>query len=61
MRDLLDLLKLYEAPSNNLPNVDEIEAFKKIIAGRIKQLPDNDNTAKETATAATTTTMIQWQ
>jgi len=46
MRDLLDLLKLYEAPSNNLPNVDEIEAFKKIIAGKIKQLPDNDNTAK---------------
>jgi hypothetical protein len=46
MRDLLDLLKLYEAPSNNLPNVDEIEAFKKIIAGRIKQLPDDDNTAK---------------
>jgi len=46
MRDLLDLLKLYEAPSNNLPNVDEIEAFKKIIAGKIKQLPDDDNTAK---------------
>lgn len=46
MRHLLDLLKLYEAPSNNLPNVDEIEAFKKIIAGKIKQLPDDDNTAK---------------
>ena len=46
MRDLIDLLKLYEAPSNNLPNVDEIEAFKKIIAGKIKQLPDDDNTAK---------------
>ena len=46
MRDLIDLLKLYEAPSNNLPNVDEIEAFKKIIASKIKQLPDDDNTAK---------------
>lgn len=46
MRDLLNLIKLYEAPSNNLPNVDEIEAFKKIIAGKIKQLPDDDNTAK---------------
>jgi hypothetical protein len=46
MRDLLNLIKLYEAPSNQLPNVDEIEAFKKVIAGKIKQLPDDDTTAK---------------
>lgn len=46
MRDLLDLIKLYEAPSNQQPNVDEIEAFKKVIAGKIKQLPDDDATAK---------------
>ena len=46
MRDLLNLIKLYEAPSNQLPNVEEIEAFKKIIAGKIKQLPDDDVTAK---------------
>jgi hypothetical protein len=46
MRDLLDLIKLYEAPSNQLPNVDEIEAFKQVIAGKIKQLPDDDATAK---------------
>jgi len=46
MRDLLNLIKLYEEPSNQLPNVDEIEAFKKIIAGKIKQLPDDNATAK---------------
>ena len=46
MRDLLNLIKLYEAPSNQMPNVDEIEAFKKVIAGKIKQLPDDDTTAK---------------
>jgi hypothetical protein len=46
MRDLLNLIKLYEAPFNQLPNVEEIEAFKTIIAGKIKQLPDDDVTAK---------------
>ena len=29
MRDLLNLIKLYEAPSNQLPNVEEIEAVQQ--------------------------------
>jgi hypothetical protein len=46
MRDLLDLIKLYEAPSNNLANANELKAFKQVLASKIKQLPDNDDTAK---------------
>ena len=48
MRDLLNLIKLYEAkpPSTQVPNVEELEAFKNVIAGKIKQLPDDDATAK---------------
>lgn len=48
MRDLLNIIKLHEAgqPSNQLPNPQELEAFKRVIAGRIKQLPDDDATAK---------------
>ena len=46
MRDLLNLIKLYEDPSNNLPNVNELTAFKQALADKIKQLPDDDATAK---------------
>ena len=46
MRDLLNLIKLFEGPSNNLPNATELRAFKQTLAGKIKQLPDNDATAK---------------
>jgi len=46
MRDLLNLIKLFEGPSNNLPNANELRAFKQVLAGKIKQLPDNDATAK---------------
>jgi hypothetical protein len=49
MRDLLNLLDnlLTEASvSNQLPNIEELEAFKSVIAGKIKQLPDDDATAK---------------
>ena len=48
MRDLIDLIKLMEegTPSNQVPNVEELEAFKSIIAGKIKELPDDDATAK---------------
>jgi hypothetical protein len=46
MRDLLNLIKLFEGPSNNLPNANELRAFKQTLAGKIKQLPDNDATAK---------------
>ena len=46
MRDLLNLIKLYEDPSNNLPNVTELTAFKQALADKIKQLPDDNATAK---------------
>ena len=46
MRDLLNLLKLYEDPLNNIASADELKAFKQVLAGKIKQLPDNPETAK---------------
>ena len=46
MRDLLDLLKLYEDPLNNMASANELKAFKQVLAGKIKQLPDNPETAK---------------
>jgi hypothetical protein len=44
MRDLLNLLDLFEAQQP--PNTQELDAFKDVIAARIKQLPDDDVTAK---------------
>jgi len=44
MRDLLNLLDLFEAQQP--PNTQELDAFKDMIAARIKQLPDDDVTAK---------------
>ena len=47
MRDLINLIKLYEDPAMaQMPNVAELEAFKNVIAGKIRQLPDDDVTAK---------------
>ena len=54
IRDILDKLDtvLTEAPGTipmgggNVTNTDELEAFKTAIASRIKQLPDDDATAK---------------
>jgi hypothetical protein len=37
-----DLLRLFEAPLN----IDQLEAMKSVIAGKIKKLPDDDATAK---------------
>jgi hypothetical protein len=44
MRDLINLLDLLEAKQS--PNTRELDAFKNVIAARIKQLPDDDVTAK---------------
>lgn len=44
MRDLLNLLDLLE--NQQYASQQELEAFKDVIAGRIKQLPDDDVTAK---------------
>ena len=44
MRDLLNLLDLLEARQPS--NAQELDAFKAVIANRIKQLPDDDVTAK---------------
>ena len=44
MRDLLNLLDLFEAQQP--PATQELDAFKDVIAARIKQLPDDDVTAK---------------
>jgi hypothetical protein len=44
MRDLLNLLDLLEA--RQPPDTQELSAFKAVIANRIKQLPDDDVTAK---------------
>ena len=44
MRELITLIEsLLEAPT---PNIAELEAFKQLIASRIKELPDDDVTAK---------------
>lgn len=43
MRNLLNIVNIFEAP---LPTPDELEAFKAVIASKIKQLPDDDTTAK---------------
>lgn len=43
MRNLLDLITLYETTE---PTVDELEAMKSVIASKIKQLPDDAVTAK---------------
>ena len=43
MRDLINILSLYE---NEAQNAQEIEAFKSVIASKIKTLPDDDATAK---------------
>jgi hypothetical protein len=44
MRKFIDLIKLTEAMAQ--PTVDEFASMKAIIAGKIKQLPDDDETAK---------------
>jgi hypothetical protein len=44
MRNLLDILDLIEARQQ--PTGQELDAFKDVIAARIKQLPDDDVTAK---------------
>ena len=47
MRDLLNLIKLFEEPAGTQkPNTQELDAFKQMISARIKQLPDDDATAK---------------
>ena len=44
MRDLLNIISpLFETPA---PTVDELEAMKQVIAGKIKELPDDAATAK---------------
>lgn len=45
MRDLINLITLVESPGN-LPNAQELEAFKSAIASKIKVLPADDATAK---------------
>lgn len=48
MRDLINIIDMLEntIPSNQQPNMDELEAFKTVIADKIKQLPDDAATAK---------------
>lgn len=43
MRDLINLISLFE---NDAFSARELEAFKSVIASKIKQLPDDDTTAK---------------
>ena len=44
MRDLLNIIQpLFETPA---PTIDELEAMKAVIAGKIKELPDDAATAK---------------
>jgi hypothetical protein len=44
MRDLLNIISpLFETPA---PTVDELEAMKSVIAGKIKDLPVDAATAK---------------
>ena len=44
MRNLINIFEDFNI--GNMPNPEELEAFKSIIAGKIKQLPDDDKTAK---------------
>jgi hypothetical protein len=44
MRNLIDIIKLLEATAE--PTEDEFASLKAIISGKIKQLPDDDETAK---------------
>ena len=44
MRNLLDILDLLEARQQ--PTGQELDAFKDVITARIKELPDDDVTAK---------------
>jgi hypothetical protein len=44
MRKFIDLIKLNEAIAQ--PTIDEFASMKAIISGKIKQLPDDDETAK---------------
>jgi len=48
MRDLINLIKMFESgvSSTQQPNIEELEAFKRIISDKIKQLPDDAATAK---------------
>lgn len=48
MRDLINLIKMFEEgiPSTQMPNMEELEAFKRVIAAKIKELPDDAATAK---------------
>jgi hypothetical protein len=48
MRDLINLIKMFEGDvsSTQEPNTEELEAFKRIIADKIKGLPDDAATAK---------------
>lgn len=48
MRDLINIIDMLEntIPSTQLPNMEELEAFKSIIASKIKELPDDAATAK---------------
>jgi len=48
MRDLINLIKMFEeaVSSTQQPNMEELEAFKRIIADKIKGLPDDAATAK---------------
>jgi hypothetical protein len=48
MRDLINLIKMLESgvSSTQQPNIEELEAFKRIISDKIKQLPDDAATAK---------------
>lgn len=45
MRNLLNITRLFEAPLSDL-NAQELDAFKSVIATKIKKLPDDDATAK---------------
>ena len=49
MRNLINIIKLAEEAAVQLlqnTNVQELEAFKQALAGRIKELPPDDTTVK---------------
>lgn len=58
MRDLLTLISpLFETPE---PTIDELEAMKAVIAGKIKQLPADAETAKATLAGAAALSAKNW-